>query len=191
MKRMIFVIVTLLLAPAQAPAGPHLSLHIVPASDEICALVEDSLRCADFNTRGRATDRQFVYVVLSEFDDLTQMRFGIRYDPGVRITDWIPCHGGAEFTVPKWPASGSGATIAFDRCMEPRGPDGLLILGALVAEPNSWGRVWIDDYDAIHHASVSSCRDGAGESAIVRQCALGMARVDGSYPGRNTCGPCE
>ncbi len=193
MKRIAIALCALALlhaAPAASEDGPHFSIHLVPASEGPCALMEDSLRCADINTQGDPRIEQLAYIVLSQFDSMQNLRFGIGYDDGVTVTKWIPCYGKYEYPMGAWPASGTGTGLAFDTCIYPAGPDSLLLLGVLVIEAGSWGRIWVQKYSADEHAYIMTCDTPSKKPLAIKECALGEARVHGLSKGRNTCGPC-
>jgi hypothetical protein len=178
-----------LAASAGDGAGPPeagLSIHLVPATEIDCPAL-DSLRCGEIHTRGWPAVDQLAYIVLSGFTEAREVRFGINYDEAVDVRAWLPCLLADELKRGRWPGRGTGIRLAWRACMKPLGPDGLLVLGALRIGAGSWGRIWLERYGKKDPAELRGCAAGSRPILLPPE-RLGMARVDGSHPGRTACG---
>ncbi len=189
-------LVAIALSPAlgdePAEPEPRLSFHIVDASTPECEVTGDHLTCADIRTMGHAGTAQRLYVIVTGVPSLYSVQFGIDYDDGVTLGRWTPCISGLEQATESWPERKSGLGMIWTRCLEPRGPDGMIVLGYIDVPPTAWGRVWFTHYMAAVDASAMICQDSATPTIpILSPEEQGMVRVHGVHPGRCGCPPDE
>jgi len=174
-----------------ARAEPGISIHLVPADRGPCAVEGFTLTCDEIDHMGDPTVDQHAYVVVSGVEFLWTVQFGIDYDPGVEVGRWVSCLAGAEHAVRDFPAPDSAIGMVWGHCLDPRGPEDLIVLGYVEIEAGSWGRIWITDYDTTHEAEIEACAAagfrGGHTPVPLRPHQLGMARVHGEHPGRVTC----
>lgn len=176
---------------ATAGAEPGISIHLVPADRGPCAVEGMTLTCDQIDHMGDPTVDQHAYVVVSGVEYLWTVQFGIDYDPGVEVGAWVSCLSGVEHAVRDFPSPDSAVGIVWGHCLDPRGPEDLIVLGYVEVKAGSWGRIWISDYDTTREATIEAC-ESAGHRGRPRAVPLGphqlgMARVHGEHPGRVAC----
>lgn len=185
-------LVLFLCGVSAAAATPSITIHLAPASEGLCSVTGEDLRCDTINHFGDPSVPQLAYIVVSGFEGMTACRFGLGHDPGVRIGDWWPCIQGIEIPTEGWPTrSPSGVSVQWRHCLEPLGTDGLFVVGVVEIEPFSWGRLWIEAYRAStdDDAAIETCDKPVDIVPITGDAYLGDVRVQGVHPGRNTCQP--
>jgi hypothetical protein len=186
------LLVVLLLAVVHPVlAEPGISIHLVPADQGPCSVDGATLTCDDLDHRGDPTVAQHAYVVVSGVEFLWTVQFGINYDPGVEVGRWESCLAGIEHAVREFPSPDSAVGIVWGHCLDPRGPEDLIVLGYMEILPGSWGRIWITDYEPTRGAEIEACSSatmrGRPERVVLRPDQLGMARVHGTHAGRVVC----